>query len=370
MSKKLPLVEFTKSLRKDTSLKGVCIIAVQHLLETTHDMFAALYELQLEPQNIYLLGKCYSSNHAVMSRMASDGIFVSQLSCQFDSHLAFDQQFDKCVDQFIDQVFSFEFVHKCKKIIILDDGGHLIRRIHKKHTKCLPNIVCIEQTSSGYSELVQSHLNFPVINVARAPAKLLFEPPMIAEIVLRQIKEKLNCSEKNLSKALVIGNGSIGKALHRKLAKRISTTTYDSADLKRQPLDNLIPKADLIFGCTGVISIPQTKHHLIKKGCTLVSVSSSDREFDSVHLRKSLPSYNNCHHDIHNGHLFLLNSGFPINFDGKKNCVAPNKIQLVRSLLVLAILQAMEIKEKTSGFVELNPACQTAIASQWQIMQK
>ena len=46
------------------------------------------------------------------------------------------------------------------------------------------------------------------------------------------------------------------------------------------------------------------------------------------------------------------NGGFPVNFDGRVNCVAPERIQVTRALMVGAALQAVGTRER--GIVPLD----------------
>jgi S-adenosylhomocysteine hydrolase len=337
---KLPAIEFAKTLLP-YSLEKIGIIAVQHLLETTHVMFRAWFDLGLRPENLHVLGKCYSTNAEVAAAMREDGIRVSEMSARFDSHLSYDEQFDQMVDRFLRET-GWRGV---ARVIVLDDGGHLLTRIKD------PEMIGIEQTSSGLAKL--DHLPFPVINIAKSKAKMCHEPRMVAELVVRRLGE--NLSAKNI---LIIGNGSLGQAVLAAL-KHPRVISYDKRD--KGDLDRLLPSADLIIGCTGSTSIPFSKHALLKKGCILASASSSDREFDGVHLRKKIPSYFHCHRDVQVGDVTLLNSGFPVNFIGERHSVAPGQIQLVRGLITLGVLQAAGMKGERRGMVELDEEGQAAL---------
>jgi hypothetical protein len=63
--------------------------------------------------------------------------------------------------------------------------------------------------------------------------------------------------------------------------------------------------------------------------------------------------------------ITLLNCGFPINFnDGKKHSVAPEKIQLTRSLLLAGILEA-QIKKLPNSLIELDLSLQDKISREF-----
>lgn len=363
---RLPLLEYTNSLYPRSGMDKTTIIAVQHLLDTTHLMFRSWYDRGLKPKNIHVLGKCYSSNLTVMTNMRKEGIHVSGWSSRFHSHFSYDRQFDHFVSKFAQQALS----HSCQneKIILLDDGGHLIYSMGNQLNKIADRVAAVEQTSSGYEKLKELKLNFPIVNVARSPIKLAYEPPWVADVILEKTTKKLKNLKVQPKNVLIVGNGSIGCAIHSILKNSKQVRTYDKAD-QQISLDYLLPDADLVFGCTGTTSIPTSKHHLIKRGSILVSASSSDREFDSVHIRKKLPAYFNCHQDIDNGEVKLLNSGFPVNFVGEEYSVLPEKIQLIRALLTLGVLQASQLVGKTQGLVELDLEQQRALAEHFQRMK-
>jgi len=51
--------------------------------------------------------------------------------------------------------------------------------------------------------------------------------------------------------------------------------------------------------------------------------------------------------------VWFLNGGFPVNFDGRVNCVAPRLIQATHTLQVGAAIQAMTTRKK--GLLDLDP---------------
>ena len=230
------------------------------------------------------------------------------------------------------------------------------------HHFSLP-IAGVEQTTSGYKLIGTLDIKFPVVNVARSIVKLEYEAPMVAKVAMQRILEKLRTLEIQLKNILIIGNGNIGSAFKPFFEGNYDLYYFDIADSPVYRLDPLLSEADLILGCTGTTSVPVVKHHLLKKGSVLASISSSDREFDSVFIRKKIPAYNRCHTDI-KGDIMLLNSGFPVNFNGGKNSVKPEKIQLIRALLTLGVLQASQISE-SQGLIDLDLAHQQRIKKIW-----
>jgi len=204
----LPLVESLIDACEGISLSRVRIIGVQHILETTHSMFQSLYRLGLKPENVSLIGKCYSTCKEVYEEMIADGIDVCPGSFSYSSHLPFDELFTDAINSFLASRLPLISASEYDLIIVLDDGGKCISYFN---SCCSFNeaisIAAIEQTSAGYNAICHKTLSFPVVNVAKSPVKLSLEYPMIAQAAA----DRLLCSlkEKKLSfdKALVIGGG-------------------------------------------------------------------------------------------------------------------------------------------------------------------
>lgn len=338
----LPLVESLVKSYEGPTLAKTKIMGVQHILETTHAMFRSLYKLGLKPENVALIGKCYSTCQEVYNEMIEDGIYVSSGSFAYSSHRAFDELFAQEVQKFLlDQI---EDLHSGKydAIILLDDGGKCLSFM-KDHF--VPNvlIVGVEQTSSGYEAIRSQKLTFPVINVARSPLKLSIESPMIAQAAADRLFASLQQRNLSPNKALIIGGGAIGQAMFNRLSSDMEITLFDinqDINTSHRKLSDLIPHFPLIIGCTGKTSIPHHLHQLLSLNTTLVSVSSADREFDAVHLRRLLPENHNCLIDLKINSLLLIHGGFPVNFDGKRENIEPGLIQLTIALITAGILQA------------------------------
>lgn len=339
---KLPLVE---SLLEGYSLEdfsNVKIIGCQHILETTHSMFRSLFSLGLKPENVSLIGKCYSTCKEVYEEMLEDGIGVSDLSFAYSSHTSFDDLFKRAVTSFLSSKIDDLRSNKYELIIVLDDGGKFISELNK-HELCNLPIVGIEQTSAGYRAIEGKRLFFPVINVARSPLKLELESPLIAVAVAERMQQALDERRINPKNCLIIGAGPIGKAMQNQLSSKMAAAIYDkNPELSEIKTDfiSILENYQLIIGCTGSTSIPESQHSKIARGTVLVSASSSDREFDAFHLRRKLPENTTCHCDLYADNKLLLKSGFPINFDGDRENIEPGKIQLTIALITAAILQA------------------------------
>lgn len=365
----LPLVESLISSYVGPDFSKVKIIGVQHILETTHSMFRSLYKLGLKPENVSLIGKCYSTCREVYEEMRADGIDVSPGSFSYASHQPFDKLFEAEIQSFLSKHLEDLSADKYEKIIVLDDGGKCISFL-SQHLSKVSNIIGIEQTSSGYHAIRSIKLPFPVINIARSPLKLRLESPMIAEAAAERLFMSLQKKEIVTDRALIIGGGAIGKAMLNKLSTKLQVTVYDrETHLSTEQFSDfpsLISNFPLIIGCTGQTTIPKELHSQLSRGTALVSVSSSDREFDAVHLRNQIPENDNCHSDLIVNGLVLVNSGFPVNFDGGRENIEPELIQLTIALITAGVLEALSlVPVLVPALVELNKNIESTIQSEF-----
>ncbi|MDD2656463.1 MAG: NAD(P)-dependent oxidoreductase [Patescibacteria group bacterium] len=364
---KLPLIDYTSDLFKKTDFENVLIIAVQHILDSTYSMFESLFDMGIKPQNTFLLGKCYSTNKEIMKKFNKKGVNVSEGSAKFDSHITFDKQFELEIKKFLKSIQKKINFKDYKKILLVDDGGHLID-IGNYFFKKLSNIVAVEQTSSGYNKLKEKKLSFPIINVARSNAKLVYETPFIAESIVDKLFFKLKKLKLKPKTCLIIGAGAVGQGIFNLLKNKFQTHIYDIkhhiSDFGKIELSDIISDFELIIGASGNKITNNNFYKKIKKGTILVSTSSSDREFSAITLRKKITQTNDCHKDIFVNNIWLLNCGFPLNFDGKKNSAPPEKIQLTLSLMLSAICLATR-KKYQKDFIELEPTYQKLIVEEF-----
>jgi hypothetical protein len=116
-----------------------------------------------------------------------------------------------------------------------------------------------------------------------------------------------------------------------------------------------------VVGCSGTTSFSVGDRVFLADDAILASSSSGAAELsreqfveladahkgDHVEIedRKTLRS-RNIHSPIRfrlvDRHATLLNGGFPVNFDGRVNCVPFHEIQLTRALMLAAAVQALD----------------------------
>ncbi len=256
-----------------TKLDNVLLIACQHLLGTTYEMFEELLSKGLKPENTFLIGKCYSTHRGTYRKFQQRGVHVSPFSHSYNSRISFDEQFLIYIQKFLMGVVESVSFEKYRRVIILDDGGHLLFLINSS-LNYFRNVIGIEQTSSGYQRLLSTSLNFPVINVARSTAKLEIESPMIAKIVIEKIEHYLLGSRSVNQKILVIGRGSIGQRILDLLQAKYRVSVCDVLEERCDFSGNYkehLADFDIIIGTTGSTVIVPDDYRLLKKALSLLA---------------------------------------------------------------------------------------------------
>lgn len=363
----LPLLDFTAEYFEKIDFTNTLIICVQHLYATTYNMFDKLFKMGLKPNNLYIVGKCYSTDPEVFDQLKNDGVNVSPLSNYFDSHSPYDSNFEKKIEDFFDAIIQSTSLESYEKIIILDDGGFLCRIANRKLPK-LSNIIGVEQTSAGFNRIKREGSFFPVINTARSHVKMKYESPIIINLALQKLHDKMAHLDPQPKKILIMGFGTLGKVVYNSLHTTYNISAYDTDPSKNtlpsQDLRHHLKDYDLIIGATGETSLTYQDFSYLKKPVVLASISSSDREFDAVYLRMKAPQTQQCHTDLLIEGVTLLNCGFPINFDDDYQTIDTDNFQLTRSLILGAVCQAYLTDTQKPGFIELDLTFQKALENE------
>lgn len=361
--KTLKLLDVVRFKYKDVKFDNVLLIASQHILESQRIMFEYFIKQGLKVENIFLIGKCYSTNHGVLKRFKEMGIYVSPKSESFDQNLSFDEQFEDYTKELLEYINKKVKLANYDKIIILEDGGSLLSHANRI-LKNVDNLIGIEQTSAGYERLKNVKLGFPVINVARSYTKLNIESPIIAKTCVERLNKTLTKLELKPKNVLIIGSGAIGNAIHEKLEGSFTVKRYDLdnslSDYGNESLKSILGEFDMVIGSTGKEIIDTSLYKYLKKDTILVSISSSDREFSAVNLRKTLDKKIACHDNLKINGWYLLNGGFPINFDGAEDSASSEEIQVTLALLFASLCLAVK-QNYSRGLVELDEGIQDLI---------
>jgi S-adenosylhomocysteine hydrolase len=377
---RLPLLDrLTSSAASHVSLDDTMFVCAQHLLETTGSLIEALVALGARPEQIIILGKSYSTSEHVVSRLRKLGVnVINQRSSHTWSEFA--NTFESIVSQLRERVHAIQSKHHAKRLIVIDDGGHVILKLSRALVSAFETVVCIEQTTSGLKRFGK-RIQTPVISVASAAVKRFIEAPMIARAVLEKTTARMGEITKD-QRVGVIGLGNVGREVSRELIRRgykvwaydidPSVITQSEVSIVRD-LQELLTTCDVLFGCSGedIIGVNFLKKMMGRK--ILVSCSSEDKEFKSL-LRHYYQNYQlhrqpaNYLSDIiftHNdGQIRILRGGFPVNFDGSDESVPGCQVQITRALLLCAVLQGVSCKLASELYM-LDADAQRLITARW-----
>ena len=373
---RLPLFEVVKN--HSATLPFAAIIAVQHLMEETLCLVQEIIDRKLaEKQNIFLLGKPYSSSVRIAHRIRQLGAKAEIPNTTGWESGTFDSCFDAEVKGFLAKVLTAVPTDPSKPVLLLDDGGALMKAASA--VKWKGGFRAVEQTSRGIASTLDA--KFPVVLVACSALKYLVEPEFVARAAVNKLA--LHYPEALRSEKVgIIGLGSVGgyfadyvinrRDIHHGARvfgfdpapsqKPNSTTDFcrcgSAADVFRQ--------ADVVYGCSGEdLGLEADKHGA--SGQLLISLSSGDIEFASLLRKGKKPAAPML--PVDTGRAIIANSGYPITFDGAPSSAPLVEMQVTRALLLAAIQQSLS--ESTPGHRILDAQLQWDVWDKWnnQILQ-
>ncbi len=322
---------------KKFDLKNIYIVACQHILEPQLEMFKLFIQAGIEACHIIILPKVYSANIEIIAELKNIGCLVVDEALQFESNESFDNFHQRQTK--ILSAFVMNYVPTTGQIIILDDGGMLIQSfaqmIDSEHDRQLYGV---EQTASGKNKLLTKNLPFIVTSVASSIEKIEIETDYIIRLAMVRIKEYFAIHNiSSTAKILILGQGPIGLTLIKALRKEgFDCSAYDLSDGQNP---HCLSDYDVIIGASGANSVNTDQLSILKEGCHLISVSSSDREFPAVFIRKNTDSGKDIHDTfIYRFHkVYLANGGFPITFKGNRSECFPLEMDVTMMKLSEAV---------------------------------
>lgn len=333
----MPLLEILG--KREIDLSRVTILACLHMLEPQLRLIKVLTEKGILPTNIFVMGKVYSCNENIIKDIESLGCYFFSESNDFKPHISFDKSQALNIERFLDRIQYSRADLQGTDLVVLDDGGLLIRSVVKNNfcLNAFKKIMCVEQTSSGKNILLNQQFTLPVLvsNVAGSKEKIGIETDYIVDKCCQRIVEVL---EKKVIQPhiLVIGLGPIGSGIYQKLSLRFRCDGYDVKFHSKRP--NLA-SYNVIIGATGQESV-SIEDLLRINQCILISVSSSDREFPAEYIRRRSLVGGGVHDDyIFNG-IELVNGGFPVTFYGNRNECPPLHIDVTMMKMYKSIYDA------------------------------
>jgi S-adenosylhomocysteine hydrolase len=391
---RLPLVDALVGEHVDGApLLGVTAVLIQHQLGSIVPMVQALLALGLDPRRTFFVDIPYTTNDEVREALEQLGLPASNFTpSAYDLEQPYAAYQRRRVQDLAVDVLGE--LGPDDPLLVLDDGAYFVEAA-SCHARRFGDLRVVEQTTRGLIKLradaamAQYVASISLVDVAGSAPKAHWEGPWIGEAVCRALHRSLGNEFEIDSdeRALVTGYGVIGTAVAESLSEELGVAPArihvldPSPDAKRRAVGRgFVPwdrssaepmRFKLVVGCSGETSFGIGDRVFLEDGAVLASASSGSAECSReqfVELADTHPSDDiavldretlatRSIHDPIDVHLVdrtvrFLNGGFPVNFDGRVNCVAPERIQVTRALMIGAALQAVETHER--GVVPLS----------------
>jgi hypothetical protein len=371
--------------------KDSAIVAVQHMLWQTVDLFRAIGCLAERPQNILALGKVYSNAPEVIRTLRALGVTIAPGSEPPPGH--FDDYFKRDVRRFWRIVHSFLSSRDIKRIIVLDDGGECIKNTPPDLMRRYA-MAGVEQTSQGIAVFEERPPPYALVSWARAAVKLHIGGSIFSHQLITNLhKELLQGQRLQGKRAAIMGLGSIGGAMARLLLRNGNKVVFFDRDrdlripqdlqgriTRSDSIEQLMTSCEYVFGCTGRDPFRNRWPMRYRPGIKLISGSSGDQEFGPI--IRDLRQYSSFKVDSLTlnitcdgpwGPIFIPYQGYPYNFIIKNGEAVPTRIvQLETGGLLAALIQARihlalseEGVEKNAGIHRVSPESQRFVYETW-----
>jgi hypothetical protein len=368
------------------------LVAVQHMLYQTVDLFRAIGQIGLKPENIFALGKIYSNSAPVITAIRNMG--ASVLESTMPAPGEFDEAFDRDTQRLWKTVSDNLAQRNIKRIIVLDDGGRCVVNIPPDLLSRYP-VAGVEQTSLGMFLFEVKPPPFAVFTWARSAVKLQIGGHMFSYCFIDRLKaEFLRGKSLNGAEVGIIGLGSIGRSLADLASNRgNSVAFYDPAPDLKVPhylgrritrvdsLEELMLRSDYVFGSSGRNPFAGKWPMAHRPGVKLFSGSGGDQEFGPIirYLRQR-PSFKISPHTLDitsddgpSGPIRIAYMGFPYNFVSRAESAVPTPIvQLETGGLLSGMIQARSYLELVEGGHEpdarihrVSPDAQAFVYDMW-----
>ena len=334
------------------------LVAVQHVLLQTVDLFETAAAMGLNLKNVFVLGKIYSDSQPVIAALRDRGVTVIEGSAAKPGE--FHAIFERDVER-LWQVAAGMLAHcNIKRILVLDDDGVCItnapREVVRQYAVC-----GVEQTSQGIFLFEDKPPAFAVMSWARSAVKLHIGGPIFSHCFIEKLNTEFLCGRSIKEKQLgIIGMGSIGRAV-AKLALRqgIKVLFYDPAPdvsipaslhiARTRSLEELMVTSDYVAGCSGRNPFKDRWPLNHRPGIKLFSVSAGDQEFSPIiNDLKAKPDFavdpktwTITSEQAPSGPIEIMYLGYPYTFVSRTPEAVPTQIvQLETGGLLAALVQA------------------------------
>src|ERR1044072_1682003 len=191
--------------------EDTAVVAVQHMLLQTVDLFKTTARMGLNLKNVFALGKVYSNSEPVIQTLRRMGITVIDSTTPEPGD--FLRYFQRDVKRLWQVALETLRDRNIKRILVLDDGGVCITsapsEVLQRYDLC-----GVEQTSLGVFLFEEKPPPFAVMSWARAAVKLEIGGASFSQCFIEKFNTEFLRYRPLTRKQLgVIGMGSIGRSL-------------------------------------------------------------------------------------------------------------------------------------------------------------
>jgi len=372
--------------------EDTALVAVQHMLQQTVDLFRIAAGMGLTPKNIFALGKIYSNSEPVIRSLREMGVTVVDTTTPSPGE--FHSYFERDVDRLWKIAAEVLAQRRIRRVLVLDDGGVCIARVPAEILQRY-GVCGVEQTSSGIVLLEEKPPPFAVISWARAAVKLQIGSPIFSHWLIEKLNTHFLRGRSLRGKELgIIGMGSIGRGVANLLLKQDNQVLFYDPDpdlhLARLPgnklvrsdsLEELMLHCDYVVGCSGRNPFKDKWPMSYKPGTKLLSASSGDQEFGPI-IRdlKHRPQFKVASDtgDIvyehgPSGPIHIAYLGYPYSFVSRGTEALPTSIvQFDTGGLLVALVQASlfldqcrTAPQQNRGIHRVPPKAQRFIFDRW-----
>lgn len=397
------LMEVTRALSNCASAaqfdfgEDTAIVAVQHMLWQTIDLFDAVAALGAKRENIFALGKVYSNSPLVIGALRDRGITVVQSTTPEPGE--FDKYFQRDVDHLWEVVARGIANRGIKRILVLDDGGRCI-------TSMPPELLRqyaasgVEQTSLGAFLFEEKPPPFAVMSWARAAVKLQIGGSLFSHCLLEKLQSRVLGGNRLTGEDVgIIGMGSIGTTTAHLIARQSNHVVFYDPDpslhvspyvqgrvTRVDSLEELLSRCEYVIGCSGRQPFKDRWPLKHRPGIKLFSGSSSDREFgpiiDDLKTKRDF-NVTSLAWDIESdsgpsGPILIAYLGYPYNFVARDiEAVPTGVVQVETGGLLTGLIQAhihlglcQEGRAKNHGTHRISPEAQRFVYETWLTAMK
>jgi hypothetical protein len=339
--------------------EGTAIVAVQHMLWQTIDLFEAIVSLGVKRENMFALGKIYSNSPGVIGALRDQGITIVENTKPPPGE--FKQCFIRDVDRLWEIVSRTLATRNIKRILVLDDGGRCITQMPLELLRKY-QVAGVEQTSFGMFLFEEHPPPFAVVSWARAAVKLHIGGPIFSHCLLLKLQCRLLDGNQLSNQTVgIIGLGSIGSAMANLVVRQNNNVLFYDPDphlpaaylheriSRVDSLEELMLRSNYVFGCSGREPFKDQWPVKYRPGIKLFSASAGDQEFNpiirdliaTVDLNVTPHALDICAEHGPSGPISIAYLGYPYNFVSRDIEAVPTAIvQVETGGLLAALLQA------------------------------